>query len=137
MYHKIVVPVALTHTETLDKAMKVVADLSKHYGASVHVVGITAPTPDPVSHNAEEYANKLGQFAAEQSSALGAEFEPHPIVTNDPVTELEPRLDEYIHEIGADLVVMATHIPGFREYVFASNAGFLASHTDVSVFLVR
>lgn len=31
---------------------------------------------------------------------------------------------------------MATHVPGFKEYVFASNAGFLAAHTDVSVFIV-
>ena len=46
-------------------------------------------------------------------------------------------LDEQFHALGVDLVVMASHVPGFREYIFHSNAGFLASHTDLSVFVVR
>lgn len=137
MYKQLVVPVDLAHTEKLDKALAVAADLAKHYDAPVKLVGVTAPTPDPVSHNAEEYRSKLEEFAAKQSASLGVELSPHTIVTADPVTELEPRMDEYIHEIGADLVVMATHVPGFREYVFASNTGYLAAHTDVSVFAVR
>lgn len=137
MYKKIVVPVQLAHVEKLDKAIATAADLGKHYGASLFVVGITAPAADEVSHNPEEFSEKLEQFADEQSGTYGVAFTPHTIVTADPATELDSRLDEYIHEIGADLVVMGSHVPGFREYVFASNAGFLASHTDVSVFVVR
>lgn len=137
MYHRIVVPVALAHTEQLTKALATAADLGKHYGADLHMVGVTSPAADEVSHNAEEFAQKLEAFAAEQSDARGVTFQSHTIVTADPATELDHRLDEYIHEIGADLVVMASHIPGFRDYVFSSNAGFLASHTDISVFVVR
>ena len=36
-----------------------------------------------------------------------------------------------------DLIVMASHVPGVAEYVFASNAGYLASHADLSVLVVR
>lgn len=137
MYSKIVVPVALAHTELLDKALATAADLGKHYSASVYLVGVTSPAADEVSHNEQEFKEKLEQFAHEQSTARGVEFQPHAIVTPDPAVELDKRLDEYIHEQGADLVVMASHVPGFRDYVFKSNAGFLASHTDVSVFVVR
>ena len=35
------------------------------------------------------------------------------------------------------LIIMASHVPGFRDYVFASNSGYLASHTDLSIFVVR
>lgn len=137
MYKKIIVPVALAHTDKVEKAVATAADLARHYGAELQMVAITATTPDEVSHNAEEFAQKLKEYAAQQSADKGVEFKDHAIVTPDPAAELDRRLDEYIHQVGADLVVMASHVPGFREYVFHSNAGFLASHTDVSVFVVR
>jgi len=137
MYSRIFVPVALAHTAKLDKALAPAADLARHYNASIHMAAVTSPAADEVSHNAEEFKQKLEDFAREQSSARGVEFQPHAIVTPDPAVELDKRLDESIHELGADLVVMSSHVPGFKEYVFHSNAGFLASHTDVSVFVVR
>ena len=33
--------------------------------------------------------------------------------------------------------IMASHVPGFRDYVFHSHAGKLATHTDLSVMIVR
>ena len=42
-----------------------------------------------------------------------------------------------IEETESDLVVVASHIPGFPEYLFASNAGYLAMHATVSVFVIR
>ena len=32
---------------------------------------------------------------------------------------------------------MASHVPGLPEHFFASNAGALASHAEVSVFVIR
>ena len=58
-------------------------------------------------------------------------------VVGDPVADLDRALNRLFHELEVDLVVMASHIPGIRDYVFHSNAGFLASHTDLSVFVVR
>jgi len=40
-------------------------------------------------------------------------------------------------EAGCDLVVMASHVPGFREHILSSNAGYVASHAPISVFVVR
>jgi nitrite reductase (NADH) large subunit len=40
-------------------------------------------------------------------------------------------------EISADLVVMASHVPGLAEHLFASNAGSFASYSDASVLVVR
>lgn len=137
MFKKIAVPVDLAHSDKLGKALGVAADLAKHYGASVHVIGVTATVPTPVAHNPKEYADKLAAFAAHEANARGVSIEAHATTSNDPVRELDDALDAKIHELGADLVIMASHIPHFREYVFASNAGFLAGHTDVSVFVVR
>ena len=46
-------------------------------------------------------------------------------------------LRKAIEEVGADLVVMATHIPGAAEHLFASHGGSVAAHAKISVFLVR
>ena len=47
------------------------------------------------------------------------------------------RLVELADRVDADLIVMASHIPGLADYVFSSNAGYLASHSKLSVFVVR
>jgi len=42
-----------------------------------------------------------------------------------------------IDEIGADLVVMQSHLPGLVDYVWPSNGGKIAGHSRASVFVVR
>lgn len=137
MYQTIVVPVALAHTELLDKALTTAADLARHYGAAAHMVAVTSPEANEVAHTPQEFKGKLEAFAAEQGQARGVEFQPHTVITPDPIRELDRRLGESIHELGADLVVMASHVPTFRDHIFTSNAGFLVTHSDVSVFVVR
>lgn len=137
MYQTIVVPVALAHTELLDKALATAADLAERYGAALHMVAVTSPEANEVAHTPDEFKGKLQAFASEQSAARGVEFQDHTIITPDPIRELDRRLGECIHELGADLVVMASHVPTFRDHIFTSNAGFLVTHTEVSVFVVR
>ena len=137
MYSTIVVPIDLAHAEKLTKALTTAADLAKHYQASVYLVGVTTLEPNPIAHTPDEFKQKFEQFAATQSASLRVDFKPHMATSTDPSIDLDKVLDAQFHALGADLVIMASHVPGFREYVFASNAGFLASHTDLSVFVVR
>ena len=137
MYTTIAVPVDLAHTEKLDKALSTAADLSKHYHASIYLLAVTSSAPGEVAHNPAEFHQKLSQFADKQTTALGVEFKTRDAVTPDPAIDLTKVLDEQIHDLGADLIIMASHVPGFRDYVFASNSGYLASHTDLSIFVVR
>lgn len=137
MYKKIMVPVDLGHTDKLDKAVATAADLSNHYKAPVQMVAVTSSAPGPIAHNPEEFAAKLKEYAAAQGSKYGIEIGAHAIVSPDPAVDLDDKLGREAHDIGADLIVMASHVPGFAEHLFSSNAGYLASHTDISVFIVR
>jgi nucleotide-binding universal stress UspA family protein len=137
MYTKIVVPIDLTHAETLEKALAVSADLARHYHAELHYVGVTASTPGAIAHNPEEFAAKLQAFAAEQGAARGVDITADAVTSPDPVRDLDDTLRRTVDELGADLVVMASHVPGFAEHIFASNAGYLANHASVSVLVVR
>ncbi len=137
MYKTILIPVDLEHTETLEKALTTGADLAKHYHAELYAVGVTHAAPGAVAHNPREYGEKLEAFAADQTAKHGVDFKAKAMVSHDPAVDLDDRLKQAASEIGADLVVMGSHVPGFLDHIFASRAGYLASHTSLSVFVVR
>ncbi len=137
MYKNIMVPVDLAHTDKLTKTMSVSADLAKHFGAKLTAVAVTSSAPTTVAHNPEEFAQVLDKFAAEQGGTHGLTIATKTMVSPDPAIDLDATLQRAATELGCDLVVMGSHVPGFAEHVFASNAGYLASHSDISVFVVR
>lgn len=137
MYKKIMVPVDMNHTDRLEKALSATAGIAKLYGAEATLVGVTSSQPTEVAHNPEEFAEKLAAFAAESSDKFEITFASHAEVGHDVTVDLDNVLQKAAQTIGADLIVMASHVPGMAEYVFASNAGYLASHSSLSVFVVR
>ncbi len=137
MFKRIMLPVDLAHAETLEKALQTSADLVKHYGAELHAVGVTHAAPGAVAHNPAEFAKKLEAFAAEQTAKYGVDFKVRAMTSHDPAVDLDGTLEKAASEINADLIVMASHTPGFLDHIFASNAGYLASHSSLSVLVVR
>jgi len=137
MYHRIMVPVDLAHLDRLTKALATAADMAKHYDAPVCFVGVTPELPTEVAHTPEEYNRKLKDFGAEQADKHDIKVAIATYVSHDPSVDLHDKLIDAIGETRSDLVVMASHIPGFPEHIFSSNAGAVASHAEVSVFVVR
>ncbi|WP_029059624.1 universal stress protein [Stappia stellulata] len=137
MYKKIIVPVDLAHAGKLAKALKTAADLARHYQVPVCYVGVTTETPGSVAHTPKEYAGKLESFAKEQGAANGIEASSHMVVAHDPSIDLDPALLKAIDDVGADLVVMASHVPNVADYLWPSNGGTVAGRSKASVFVVR
>ncbi len=137
MYKHIMIPVDLAHVDKSETALAVVADLAKHYDAPVTYVAITSNVPSAIAHNPEEFATKLADFAKEQGAHRGHRTAAHSVVSHDPAVDLDKKLVGAVDEIGADLIVMATHIPNMADMLLPSHGGALARHTDASVFLVR
>jgi len=137
MYTKIMVPVDLTHIERLKKALTTATDLAKHYGIPILFVGVTAEPPTELGHTPEEYAERLEEWSARQAEQHGLTIENAAYSSHDPTIDLNDTLIAAAAENGADLIVMASHIPGLPEHFFASHAGAAASHAKISVFVVR
>ncbi len=137
MYKKIMVPVDLAHIERLEKAITTATDLARHYGIPVCFVGVTAETPTSVAHTPKEYEDRLKQFGAAQSAQHGLDIETAAYPSHDPAVDLDQTLIGAAGETGCDLIVMASHVPGLPEHIFASHGGAVASHAKVSVFVVR
>ncbi|SNT74026.1 universal stress protein [Paracoccus seriniphilus] len=137
MFSNIMIPVDLGHAEKMTKAVKVAADMARLYGATVHLVGVGQTVPTAIAHTPAEYSRKLAAFADECSAALGIAFNAHAEVSHDPAVDLDDVLLRTADKLDADLIVMASHVPGFAEHFLSSNAGYLASHAKRSVLVVR
>lgn len=137
MFKHIMVPVDLDHADKLDKALKTAADLARLYNATLTVAGVVSTAPGHGVHNPAEYEARLGGFAQAQTDKHGIAFKPLVMTSHDPAVDLDLRLKQAAGEAGTDLVVMASHVPGFRDHFFGSNAGYLATHMSISIFIVR
>jgi len=137
MFKKIMVPIDLTHVDTLQRAMSVASDIAKLYGATIHYVAVTGSGPGAAARTPEEFNAKLQALANEQATASGVAVTAQTVVSNDVTIELDASLRQACTEMGADLVVVGSHVPGFADYIFSSHGGSMATHASVSVFVVR
>ncbi len=137
MFTKIMVAVDLSHADRLTRALSCAAELSKTFDAPLVYVGVTSGLPGSVAHTPDEYRKKLAGFAAEQATAHGIKTDSHAMICHDVAVEIDHELLKAIPEVGADLVVMASHIPHLSDYIWPSNGGRVATHAKTSVMIVR
>ncbi len=137
MFNQIMVPVDLEHTDELEKSLAIAADLSEHYEAPVCYVGVANEEPSSISHNPAEFEQKLSEFAEAQASQSGHTATSRMFVGHDLVADVDDVLLRAVDEVGADLVVMASHVPTLVDYVWPSNGGKIAAHSKAAVFVVR
>lgn len=137
MFSKIMVPVDLAHASSLAKALKVAGTLAGTYDAEVCYVGVTTSAPSSAARTPDEFASKLEGFAAGEGKSHGVKTSSRMIVSHDPSVQMNRELESEVADFGADLVVMATHVPGAADYVWSGHGAHLAAHSEVSVLLVR
>ena len=137
MFNHILVPVDLAEKEMLTRAIGVAADQAKLYQAKITLVSVVGGLQAKVSNSSGEYAALLAAFASEAGKAHGIEMQSQVYEAPDPAVEVDRKLLAIIGETGADLIIMASHQPGWIEYIVNSHGGRLASHAPVSVFVVR
>ncbi|GHF67992.1 universal stress protein [Seohaeicola zhoushanensis] len=137
MFTKIMTPVDLAHADRLERSLVCGAALARLWGIPVTYVGVTAQTPGSIAHNPEEYARKLAAFAEAQGAARQITAQSHAVVSHDPTADLDDVLLAAVKDTGADLVVMASHVPGLADYLWPSNGGKIAAHAAASVMVVR
>ena len=137
MFKQIMAPVDLAHVEGLARALDCAADLAKHYRVPIAYVGVTSTAPGKLGHTPEEFSQKLQAFTEGQIEKHGVEATSHTQIAHDPPTEVDDALMRAIDATGADLVIMASHVPGVIDYIWPSNGGKLAEHAKCSVMVVR
>ena len=137
MFKRILAPVDLAHLETIQRALKITAEEAHHHNVPVTYISAAASAPGEIAHNPDEFRAKLKAFAQEQAEAWNIDTTAMAVITHDPAIDIDDALLQAVKDTGADLVIMASHKPGFADYFWPSNGGKVASHTNASVFVVR
>ncbi|MCC5999300.1 MAG: universal stress protein [Pararhodobacter sp.] len=137
MFSKILLPVDLAHVERLQKALDVAADMAAHHGATIICLGVTESTPGPIARTPAEYTAKLDAFAADLGRKHGIAVQGISLVSTDPAAEINKLILKAVRDTGADLVVMASHMPILLDHVLPSHGGYVAEHAGISVMVVR
>lgn len=137
VFERIMVPVDLAHAERLEQALACAGDLAEHYGVPITYVGVTSTSPSTVARTPQEFEHKLISFSRAEAEKYGVSTEAYMALANDPTTEVDDALMSAIDQTGADLVVMASHVPGIVDHFWPSNGGKLAQYANCSVMVVR
>jgi len=137
MFTHIMVPVDLAEKENWADAIRVACDLAAFYGASLTLVSVSGGLQGKVSHYSGEYGRQLALYADGVGAEHGLTVGSRNYGVPDPSVEVDQKLIAAIGDLGADLVVMASHQPGWVEYIVNSHGGRMARHAPISVFVVR
>lgn len=138
MHSRILVPVDLEHADKLTKALDLAAQTAKESGATVIYVDVVdaVPTTSPIAEG-ERVADRLRKFASDQAAAHGIEVIDQVALRSDLRLNVGADIIQTARKSDCDLIIMASHVPGIKDHFLSSNAGYVASHAPMSVYVVR
>ena len=134
MYKTILVPIDLAHPEICGKTLEIARRIGGKQ-CRIATLYVAADIPGFVANELPEgLLQKQIENARAKLKALadeaGAESK---VVTGHPPVMI---LD-YAKEIGADLIVIASHRPGLQDYFLGSTAARVVRHADCAVLVDR
>ncbi len=141
MYDDILLSIDLNHDSSWRKALPAALELCRSSGATLHVMTVV---PDMGSAwVAGFFPGDFEEKALARADAGMAEFVAENVPDGVPArtivangTIYEEILDA-ARKVGADLIVMASHRPEFRDYLLGPNASRVVRHAPMSVLVVR
>ena len=141
MHKRILLPVDLSNETSQDKA----AEAAKAYlGAFGGELTLLTVVPDaglsmisgylPEDFEAQAVERTKERLAAFAKESFGPDIKPHCLVAHGTIYR---EILEVREEIGADLIIMASHRPEIADYLIGPNAARVVRHAPCSVLVVR
>ena len=141
MYKEILLAIDLNDIDSQRKAVQTAIDLARAFSAQVHVETVVPNFGMPIvasffprdfENQALETAKQALHNFVEQS--LPEDLTVQRIVGHGNIYE---EILRYADEVGADLIVMASHRPDLEDYLIGPNASRVVRHAKCSVMVVR
>ncbi|MDH3319599.1 MAG: universal stress protein [Betaproteobacteria bacterium] len=140
MFNDILLAVDLGEPGSWKRALPAALELCKASSAVLHVISVL-PAIDPrVSpYLPADASRKMIEEAAGDLRDFVKQHVPAGIKVQDIVAQgaIYKEILAAAEKIGADLVVMASHKPGARDYLLGANAAHVVRHCPRSVMVVR
>jgi nucleotide-binding universal stress UspA family protein len=141
MYKEILLAVDLNDIDSQRKAIETTIELARAFGARVHVETVLPDFGMPIvaSYFPEDFESKALEGATQALDDFVKQTFPEDL----PVQQIVGRGTIYqeilscAKQIGADLIVMASHRPDLQDYLIGPNASRVMRHAGCSVLVVR
>ncbi len=138
MYSRILVPVDLDNADKLTKALDLAGQTAKQNAAEVIYVDVVDAVPTTTARTeGERSADRLKLFTLEQAKRHGINTTGEIVLRSDLHLNVGSDIVKTAKDLDCDLIVVASHIPSFKDHIISSNAGYIASHAPMSVYVVR
>ena len=134
MYKTVLVPVDLGHPEQGSKTLGIARQIGGE-GSRVVALFVTADVPGFVA--LELPKGLIEKSLAKSRTELGVLAEKAAAETMIRSGHPSTKILECVEEIGADLIVMASHRPGLQDYFLGSTAARVVRHAPCAVFVDR
>jgi nucleotide-binding universal stress UspA family protein len=136
MYKKIIVPVDITQIEKGEKILRSAANLL-YTGGTIILLNVVEDVPgylvsDYTTEMMVEARQKADTALMDLRGKLGVEAEIE-IRQGSPAREILAAAEEY----GADLVIVASHVPDLSNYFIGATADRVVRHAKCSVLIDR
>lgn len=141
MYKNILLAVDINDPEDQMKAVGTAADYAKTFGSTLHVMTVVPDYGLSIvgSFFPPEHEEKAMEQAKENLHAFCDKHVPEQVQLQHIVGHgrVYQEVLRYAEEIGADLIVMASHRLGLEDYLVGPNAERVMRHANCSVLVVR
>lgn len=142
MYKDILLPVDLSQEGSWHKALEISIELCRAFGCRLHIVSVLPEykTPMVASYFPEDFEEKHREVVDQQMHQFVKEHVPEECKVQVIVAEGTSVYKEIIHsaeQVDADLIVMGSHVPEFKDYLLGPNAERVVRHAKQSVMVVR
>ncbi|HMB48747.1 MAG TPA: universal stress protein [Afifellaceae bacterium] len=139
MFKTILVPVDISQLESAVHALSLAKDMAKARGGKIVLLNVIEEVPNYIAaeipaavftNSAEHTETELTAFAEREGVAGDAEI----VIRRGHAAR---DILEFATERSADMIVMASHDPGFADYFLGSVAGHVVRHAHCSVLVAR
>lgn len=141
MYKRILLPVDLDQPSSWEKALPVAVEYCQIFGARLHLATVLPEFGAGVvgSYFPDDFEEKAGREAQDKLQRLVRERVPSNLETACHVAHgaVYEKVLDLAKEVGADLIVMASHRPELKDFLIGPNAARVVRHAEISVLVVR
>jgi len=141
MFKHVLLTVDLNEESSWTKALPVAVQCCRSFAAGLHVMTVVPELGSNVvaQYFPEGFEKKMMRETEKQLAEFVGRQVPKDITAHSAVRHgtIYEEVLRTADEVGADLIVIASHRPALRDYLIGPNAARVVRHANVSVLVVR
>ncbi len=141
MYQNVLIPVDLAEPSSWRKALPAAVEICRASGGKLHLMTVVPDygSPAVAQYFPADFEERMIAESTRELAALAAKSVPKGVSVETLVVYggIYEKILETADEIGADLIVVASHRPELKDYLLGPNAARVVRHAGCSVFVVR